>query len=296
MSFHPILIQSDRLAVEIAQPGSIYQRSRFDWTAFITQVTLDGQHTFCVPEDYDPAKGSGGIGLCNEFGIEAAIGYSDAAPGECFPKLGIGLLRKADDSAYNFFRPYEIVQPFPVEIDTRPDAVTFVVQPLECRGYAARLTKSVRVLANTLEIDYTLENTGAQTIATHEYAHNFVGIDCQPLGPDYTLRFPYPLQFEAAPLTGGENFVVQGHSLSLAAIPQQSFYCRPLGFSRTDQPQWQLTHRSGLTLRETVDFAPWRVAVWGTTHVISPEIFVDIRLAPGQSQTWGRRYEFSAHF
>jgi hypothetical protein len=293
MPLQPILIQSDRLTVEIAQPGSIYNRARFDWTAFITQVTLDGQHTFCVPEDYDPTKGSGGFGLCNEFGIETAIGYSDAAPGECFPKIGVGLLKKADVSAYNFFYPYEIVQPFAVEIKTQPDSVTFGVEPLDCRGYAARLTKTVRVAANTLEISYTLENTGTKTIATHEYCHNFVGIDRQPAGPDYTLRFPYPVQLEEALLTGQENFDIQGQTLRLRTTPQRPFYYRPVGFFHTSQPQWELTHASGITLRETVDFAPWRVAVWGTTHVISPEIFIDIRLAPGQSQTWARRYEFS---
>src|SRR4030043_185045 len=91
----PIKIHSDQLAVEIAQPGSLYSGPRFDWTGFITQVTLvspEGtRHTFCVPESLEPGKGTGGWGLCNEFGNDKAIGYTDAQPGAAFPKLGICL-------------------------------------------------------------------------------------------------------------------------------------------------------------------------------------------------------------
>ena len=112
-----ITIQSPRLKVEIAEPGTVYQRTRFDWSAFITQVTLDGAHTFCVPESYEAGKGTGGVGLCNEFGIETAVGYADAEPGECFPKLGIGLLKKIDDAPYGFIPPFEIVEKFPIDIE-----------------------------------------------------------------------------------------------------------------------------------------------------------------------------------
>src|SRR5688572_25534831 len=83
---------SDRLRVDIATPGSsTYAGSRFDWTGLITQVTLDGRHTFCGQEATD-GTGTGGIGLCNEFGIFEPVGYDDARVGDQFPKLGIGLL------------------------------------------------------------------------------------------------------------------------------------------------------------------------------------------------------------
>ena len=102
-----ILIASDRLQVEIAEPQTIYCSSRFDWTGFITQVTLDKERTFCVPEAID-GTGTGGHGLCNEFGITRPIGFDDAAPGETFPKIGVGLLRRPDAEAYSFGRDYEI--------------------------------------------------------------------------------------------------------------------------------------------------------------------------------------------
>ena len=45
-------------------------------------------------------------------------------------------------------------------------------------------------------------------------------------------------------------------------------------------------------MREFDDFCPTRLAVWGTRHVISAEVFVDIDLASGETMDWTRRYEF----
>jgi hypothetical protein len=321
-SLAPIHLNSDRLAVEIAHPGSVYAGTRFDWTAFITQVTLDGTHTFCVPESLEPGQGTGGIGLCNEFGIDMPIGYDDARPGDRFPKLGIGLLVRPDEAPYRFMQPYEIAERFPIHIEASTDEVRFVVEPVECRGYAARLAKTVAVRGTELDIAYRLENVGRQPIHTIEYCHNFCGIDGQSIGPDYSLRVPYPIQYEPLPpamlrqvlpdvlakiapewllrrlIKGliqrrGNIMVVDGNELSLNAVPERPFYRRLLGYAQTDQPQWELTHTpSGVGMRELDDFSPVRVAVWGTTHVISTEVFVEIDLQPGEMQTWSRRYEF----
>lgn len=294
-----ITLRSSRLVVQIAPPGTIYSGTRFDWTGFITQVTLDDTHTFCVPESLILGQGTGGIGLCGEFGIDQPIGYADAAPGELFPKLGIGLLRRPDAAEYQFFRHHEIAQPFPIQIETSEpvpgeSAIRFVAAPLPCRGYALRLTKTVRARQNWLEIDYRLENVGRQTIATNEYVHNFLGIDRHPMGPTYCLRFPYSIQLQDLPqMPRPANLQVSDQEIALKSTPQQPFYFRPIGFFQTTDPQWELVHLpSGATVREYDDFSPSRVAVWGTTHVISAEIFIDIRLQPDETQTWQRRYEF----
>jgi hypothetical protein len=296
----PIVLQSDRLTVEIAQPGTAYSGTRFDWTAFMTQVTLDGIHTFCVPESLQPGQGTGGVGLCNEFGIEEVIGYNEAQPGEPFPKLGIGLLARPDEKPYNFFRPHEIVVPFPIHVAVTATQATFTVDPVECRGYAVRLTKTITVEGVELTIAYALENVGEKPIVTTEYVHNFMGIDGHAIGPDYRLRMPYTIGFAASQGPFAERMAqmmtildVQGGDIRCKATPQHPFYCRPLGFSRTDAAQWELLHEpTGVGLREHDDFTPTRVAVWGTTHVISAEVFVPVNVQPGETQRWTRRYEF----
>jgi hypothetical protein len=290
----PIVLRSSRLTVEIAAPGSVYAGTRFDWTGFVTQVTLDGQHTFCMPESLTPGQGSGGIGLCGEFGIDEPIGYQDASPGERFPKLGIGVLKRPDAERYNFFRAYEIVQAFPIQVATTGTQARFVVDPIDCRGYAVRLTKTLSVDGHGLEVSYRLDNVGRNPIKTNEYCHNFMGIDRQPIGPDYRLRFPYRVELQPLPQMPPQPVLsASGNDLALKDTPQQAFYCRPSGFFQTGEPQWELLHLpSGVGLREVDDFAPMRVAVWGTAHVISAEVFVDIALSPGATQTWTRRYTF----
>lgn len=291
------ILTSPRLSVEIARPGSRYAGSRFDWTGFVTQVTLDGRHTFCVPEDYDPEKGSGGVGLCNEFGIDAPVGYDDCPVGGLFPKIGIGLLRRPDGEAYNFFRPYEVAQPFPLDVTAGENSITFRSGPLDARGYAVALEKRLSVQDNWLHVEYTLANAGAQPVQTNEYVHNFIGIDRQPLGPSYRLTLAAPVTAEPLPWQAPANHLlrVEGREIRLAETPQAAFYLRAGGQPRANGPQWEIRHEpSAAAAREYVDFDPMRVAVWGTTHVISAELFIDLALAPGETRRWQRRFEFIA--
>jgi hypothetical protein len=315
-----LAIHSSRLGVEIARPGAIYSASRFDWTAFITQVTLDGQHTFCVPESYDIDKSTGGSGLCSEFGIEAPIGYDDCPPGETFPKLGIGLLVRPDDGPYVFMKPYTIQQQFPVKIDQGEDCVTFTVEPLETRGYAARTIKRLTVHDNRLEVDVTLENVGQKPIRTTEYSHNFLGIDQMAMGPDYILRLAAPVQamdvskiyrkflpwylrilpkgiinpmIRDRVAQGNRALRIDGAEISLTETPTSPFYLRLEGQPKADGPQWELEYRpAGIKVRESDDFTPLHVAVWGAGHVISAEVFIDLNVQPGESVHWVRQYEF----
>ena len=46
-----------------------------------------------------------------------------------------------------------------------------------------------------LTIDYELSNEGSQRIDTEEYIHNFIGINEEPVGPEYKLKLPVPVRF-----------------------------------------------------------------------------------------------------
>ncbi|GJM81015.1 hypothetical protein HMSSN139_35110 [Paenibacillus sp. HMSSN-139] len=70
-------LQNEQLGVKIAELGEVYRGTRFDGAGFITGVELNGRHQFCVPESLVPGSGTGGIGLCSEFGIKEAIGYEE---------------------------------------------------------------------------------------------------------------------------------------------------------------------------------------------------------------------------
>ena len=214
--------------------------------------------------------------------------------------MGIGLLARPDEQPYNFFRSYEIVAPFPIHVMTGPTQAMFTVEPLDCRGYAVRLAKTVTVEGAGLTIAYTLENVGEKPIVTTEYVHNFVRIDAHALGPDYRLGMPYTIAFSTPPAAFVDHMAqmmavldVQDSDIRWRATPEGNFYCRPLGFAATDAAQWELFHEpSGVGMREFDDFTPARVVVWGAAHVVSAEIFIPLNIQPGETQYWTRRYEF----
>lgn len=281
-------IKSTRLDIEIAYPGTFYSGSRFDWTGFITKVVLDKKHSFCAPESPIPGEGSGGFGFCNEFGISTPIGYDEAKPGEKFHKLGTGLLTRPDESDYFFFDKYEVT-PYPVTIESISEHVRFELEPVECNGYAVRMIKEVSVFENKMTIKYCLTNEGSKPIKTEEYCHNFISIDNHPTCSDYVLKFPYSTESKETP----DVLDVSGNEITWNTQPQNDFYIVPGGFKPIENHTWELLHKpSGVGVREISTFPIQKVAVWGKGHVISPEVFITVDIAPGKTQSWQRVYEF----
>ncbi|MFD0672159.1 hypothetical protein [Cohnella sp. GCM10027633] len=293
-----IALKTDRLAVEIAVPGANYRRTRFDWTGWIQQVTLDGESTFCVDESLVPGEGTGGGGLCNEYGNGEPIGYAECGVGERFPKLGVGLLTRPDDGRYDFFRAFEL-EPFETTYEMSADgrSVRFRTAAKPCNGYAADIVKKVSVDGNRLNVAYELRNVGDKPIRTSEYNHNFVRINGADIGPDYELTLPIASAFDYTKPEERPIVAQEGNKLRWLRTPEagESFYAlarefEPIG---ADRPSWTLVHKpSGAGMTETLDRPLLRLAVWGQTHVASPEMFIDIDAQPGETLRWNRAYEF----
>ncbi|QHT63631.1 hypothetical protein GXP70_29205 [Paenibacillus lycopersici] len=287
-----LLVRSSRLAVTVKHPDEV-GGARFDRTGFVTEVTLDGRHTFCayeIPGIWDPSKGAG---LCGEFSNHQALGYDEAKPGEWFPKIGVGLVRRESDKGYEFMKPYE-VKPYRVEIVQEDDSVLrFTSLPEECLGYAVRYVKRMKAEGNTLRVDYELFNAGSRPIATNEYAHNFVCFDNATVGPDYELTFDGERSSSFNVLVG--DIRSEAERVEWNSVPAKDFYGRlyPGSEGGVMPDGWTLRHRpSGLRMSETCGFAPELIAVWGMAHNVSPEVFAPVRIAPGETAAWSRLYRF----
>lgn len=288
MKEQSIILENQRLKVEIGYPGSIYSGSRFDWTGFVTQVTLDNRHTFCTVESMKPGEGCGGIGLCNEFGILHPIGFEEAQVGEKFPKIGVGLLEKQDGEEYCFYKPYEI-QPYVFEVTTSENEVRFAVLPHDCRGDAVELYKIIRLRGHMMEVEYFLKNVGSKEIRTNEYNHNFVALNERAVGPKYELKLPHEIEPEEVP----DVLEIEGKRITWNRTPDYDFYIRVPGFETGGGFSWELTNSdAGIGMREYSDFPIQQFALWGRAHVVSPEVFREIVLLPGESMRWKRTYEF----
>lgn len=289
-----IRIESESLTVEIGKPGN-YTGSRFDWTGFIKQVTLrDYGHTFCTVESHKPGQGTGGKGLCNEFGIRAPIGYDNVEIGQQFPKIGVGLLTRTNEKPYDFFSNYA-VDPFVVHTDTTTDSVRFVSEAKNCRGYAVIFEKVISVKGYELNISYTLDNVGTEPIVTNEYVHNFIALNNKPIGPDYVLRFPNEVMpsDEISELQR-EGLSIENNEILWKEPVSKVFYSLFAGFQNPTPPYyWELVHKKEkVGLRESGSEAVSSMALWGEPHVVSPEVFIDINIKPGEIQKWNRTFKF----
>lgn len=170
-------LKNMRLYVEIADSDTPFQIPRFDRAGFITSVILDGSHTFCTGESLQPdSRSTGGVGLCNEYGIFSPIGYEDTKPGEKFLKIGVGLLTRPDEKPYSFMRKYDY-SPLKINASYGNDFAKFGGMHAECKGYAVKLDKTIIISANRLRIEYHIENMGALPIHTNEYCHNFISVE-----------------------------------------------------------------------------------------------------------------------
>ncbi|VTR23361.1 Uncharacterised protein [Actinobacillus pleuropneumoniae] len=155
--------------------------------------------------------------------------------------------------------------------------------------------KNISIEDTALTIDYELINEGSRRMDTEEYVHNFIGINEEAVGPEYKLKLPVPVRFtEVESDYTSALLSVQDNEVGWTARPHKPFYGRMRGFNGSDYPySWELTHsarRAGV--REISDFSVAHMALWGTGHVISPEVFIRLSLAPGEKRSWSRKYQF----
>ena len=283
-----IILQNSRLNIDIIEPGTVYTRTRFDWTGTCRQITLDEEVSYCSQETIGDNKGTEGIGLCNEFGIHTAIGYDETVIGDYFPKIGLGFLQKVDERPYEFMCDYPL-EPARNEYEQPSDESIVFTQTANRDSWGWELRKTLTVHENTLAIVYALKNTGEQPLRTEEYCHNFFAVNGQTVGPDYRMKLPFAPQLE----TVKGPLVVKDNTIIPSRIPETFFWANQTDFGRKSDVTWTLTHTlSGHGMEVTEHFPLHLFQIWGMSHVISPELFVEIDVKPGETQSWKRVYKF----
>jgi len=315
------ILHSGNLVVEIGDPDSPDCRwnkgLRFSPVANIIQVKLNHRE-FC----YAPATGGslsyiGGLPMEFDIGQESfqpdPPGYNEGSNGSPFLKIGVGILTR-NASAYNFSSTYPVVELARTTTTWEPDRARFV-QTLSgtANGYCCRLEEDVIVKNDTLFLVYNLTNTGTKTFTTEQYLHNFLSFSQQGVGPNYRVYFPYdltaspevkewePPQLEKAGRTGYE-FV--DHNPPMVRLENMILYTKPITsvpktwiYKPEDYlgPDTIAVEQSDFGQRVMIDstLRSAYVGIWTTSYQVSPEQFVFMTLAPGESATFTRTYTFS---
>jgi hypothetical protein len=291
-------LQNRSLAVDIDKPGSVYCGTRFDWTGIIRQVTLDGRITFCAGEAANAVDFRHlGCGICNEFGIDRPVGYADCPVGGEFLKIGVGLLTRQSNGPYQFSALYPLE---PARHDFKVTDFPTASFRSECRavrGYACRLSKTVSLEESRIVISYRLENIGSRSIQTSEYCHNFIAMNDSPISPDYRLEPSFDIHESefGETVNPGEVVEIGTSSFGWKGTPEAPFFFSNVGHPAAASSGWRLRNtRLRAEVRECVSPAAAAMNLWGAKHVVSPELFVEINLSPGETMEWQRRFEFLA--
>ncbi|MBX2822708.1 MAG: hypothetical protein KTR29_23625 [Rhodothermaceae bacterium] len=289
-----------------------YRSTRFDWSGVIASLKY-ADHDFYGPwyTDSDPPvrdfeyRGSDIVtgaqstitGPAEEF--PSPQGYQDAKPGETFVKIGVGVLRRIDDSKYNPYANYEIVDSGTWTSRPRADAVEFQQEVMDpASGYGYRYQKTVRLVEGQPEliIGHRLTNIGKKPIRASQYNHNFLVLDGATTGPDFLITVPFQIKTNQPPDPALAE--VRGNTIAFNKVlaGEDRVYIPIDGF--TDQvSDYDVTvanQRTGASVRITADRPMVRMALWSIRSNISIEPFVDASTNPGDTTTWTLRYMYGA--
>jgi hypothetical protein len=286
------LLKNKNLEIQIDFPLENYNFSRFDWTGKITGVKFKNISLSSVEDPNCQNEDFFGKGFYNEFGIDTALGFDDAEIGEWFHKIGVGVLKK-EDSQYAFNKPYEI-KPAKFQINVDEDSVLISCISTSVNGYSYELQKEIEIQETGFAIKYYLKNTGEKVIHTDEYVHNFIAMNKNFIGENYNLNFSFELKPEFfGEIVNTELAVIIGENrIQFNSPPNEQFFFSNLSGGKSVEAAWELINqKTKIGIRENANFQTNKVNLWGWKHVISPELFLDINIAPGESTEWIRNYE-----
>ena len=291
-------ISSGRIHATLYLPDArsgYYRGTRFDWSGVIRALEWNGHSYFGQWfERYDPTLHDAITGPVEEFLTNGAgLGYDDARTGGRFVRIGVGALRKPDESAYRRFGTYEIVDPGRWTVEKGADSIQFVHEMPDTEGYAYVYRKRVRLDKDSLVLEHRLKNTGRKAIATSVYNHDFFMLDNQPTGPNVVVRFPFVPRATSdlrglAEIRGRDFFYLKEFER------RQTLQTEIEGFGATARDfDFRVENRkTGAGVRQTGDRPISKIVFWSAGITVCPEAYIDLRVEPGKESSWRIAYEF----
>ena len=290
-----MILRNERLLIDIDLPDEGYQETRFDWTGKIKR--LEWNEIPLTTTETEAGESTLGKGLYNEFCMDSLLGFEEAEVGDWCHKIGVGLLKKVE-SEYHFHQSYE-VKPAPFSHERSEQKLTIRCVGEIHQGFGYELVKTIELMDTSLFIHYTLTNTGEKPINTTEYTHNFLAFDHRKIGPDYSLFLPSPIQQNLfGEFVNPDNALgIKTQRISLLGNPSEPFFISHACGHEPTTASWKLTcDQIPISLSEEVSLPASKVNLWGTSHVISPELFVEIHVDPGEKKFWTRGYQIHEEY
>lgn len=308
-------IQNQQLRLNIYLPDAqngFYTGTRFDWSGVIFDLEFAGHHLYrpwfssVDPSVRDFVYRDGAVvagpnsamaGPVEEF--QSPIGYDKAQPGDTFLKVGVGILRKADDTPYQFGKHFELVDGGKWTTSKTPTSITFqqMLKPADSQ-YGYVYTKTIRLVgqSSSFVIEHHLRNTGKVAISTRLYDHNFLTIDGVRVGQGYTITTRYPIQPDRQP--DPKYVTVDGtkvtYTTDLGEQDRVAFGLQGFSSTAADYDFLVANRPAGVQVRMQGDRPLVNAALWSIQPVLAVEPFIQIDVAPGAESVWSYTYTYTS--
>jgi hypothetical protein len=311
-----VRISNGQIKAKVYLPDAsngFYRSTRFDWSGVIGSLEYKGHQFYgdwfekidaaVYDFNYDDkgvvsAPFTAMVGPGEEFNTAGkALGFDEAKPGGTFVKIGVGVLRKPDDSKYDHSKTYEVVDGGKWSTKTTRNSVEFT-QTLSdpASGYGYVYTKTIRLIPGKPEmvLEHSLKNTGTKTIETTVYDHNFWTLDNLAPGPGLVIKFPFqlksvrPLQNDLAKIQGDE-FV---YTKTLTERDRVSSMFQGFGDTAADYDIRVENRKVGAGVRIRGDRPLSNVVLWSIRTVMAVEPYIALKIAPGEESTWKLTYDY----
>jgi hypothetical protein len=305
-------ISNGQITAKVFLPDPVngyYRSTRFDWSGALYSLEYKGHNFYGSWYDridpkvinwvFDQSEIVSGpcsalYGPVNEF--QTPLGWDESKPGGTFIKLGVGVLRRGDGD-YNRFRPYDVLNPGKWTVKKHKDSIEFQQELSDPdSGYAYLYRKTIRLEKGkpNMVIEHSLKNTGKKPIESNVYNHNFVVLDKQPPGPDFTFRVPFqiksmrPLNKSTAEVRGNEIAYLR----PLAGNDEQAVLMQGFGDSAHDSEIVIENKKVGAGLKISGDRPLIRELLWSVRSVLAVEPYIAIDIQPGAEFTWKDMFEY----
>jgi hypothetical protein len=299
-----------RVKMYLPDPANgFYKGARFDWSGIINSVEFAG-HTFYgqwfskidptvwdvsyKDDDILVSVNTSAMGPAEEF--QTPLGYDNAKEGDSFVKIGVGVLKKRDDTRYAFANVYDIVDHGKWTVNQTASSVEFT-QKLndKATGYAYLYKKTIRLIDDKPEmvIEHSLKNTGKLLIKSVIYNHNFTLFDHLPTS-DITVTVPY--EIKSTRLPDPNAALITGNQFKYAKAVENTDRVtgglQGFGPTASDNDFKIENRKAGTGIRIQGNRPLQNASVWSIRSVLAVEPFVEIAADPGKDFTWQYTYNF----
>ena len=289
--------------------NGFYQGTRFDWSGVVRSLEANG-HSYYGPwftkrsetvrdfiydgEDIVAGPCSSTMGPADEF---RPLGYAAAKPGGTFVKVGVGILKRVDEKAYDAWRLYPIADHGQWSVKRKGDSIE-ILQILSdgSSGYGYEYRKTLRLVKgkSEMELEHSLKNIGKNAIETQVYNHNFLVIDGKGPQEGTTIVLPYTVSTGRKP--NPEFAAIEGNKVvykkTLARKDVVSFPITGFGDAASDH-EIQIENKAlkaGMSVRG--DKPLKSVNLWSIRSNVSVEPFIAVSVAPGKEFRWISSYRY----